>query len=254
MCDLPVDPTTRPYRWIFLDADGTLYDFEAAETVALAAAFSAITGRYDPVTYLPAHRAVNTAIWAELERGAITSARLPYERFHRLFRVLGLVLPVSTVEDTAERYITELARCAQLLPGALEAIRALASGHALVLLTNGLSRVQRPRIAASPLAPYFRAIVVSDELGVAKPDPRIFEAACAAAGAGVTVEEKRDMLMVGDSLGSDIAGGRAFGIDTCWFDPTRKTASTPPDPRPTYVIHDLAMLAPIARTRKAGAP
>jgi HAD superfamily hydrolase (TIGR01509 family) len=87
----------------------------------------------------------------------------------------------------------------------------------LVLITNGLKEVQRSRLARSTISDCFSDVVISDEVGAAKPDVRIFQVAFERMGN----PEKADVLIVGDSLTSDIKGGNEYGIDTCWFNPAQ---------------------------------
>ena len=101
----------------------------------------------------------------------------------------------------------------------------------LALVTNGLSEVQRARIDRLGLGRYFGVIAISSELGTAKPAPAIFEIALAGFGAPA----KSSALMVGDSLTSDIQGGRNAGIATCWYNPQRRPGS-----RDGLVDHEIA--------------
>ena len=105
----------------------------------------------------------------------------------------------------------------------------------LIIATNGVSATQHRRIAASGLEPWLDKVVVSDDAGAEKPDPRYFERAFAVSGAG----DKRECIIIGDSLTSDIKGGQQFGIDTCWFNPKGK--ALPEDmPVPTYTVSGLS--------------
>ena len=97
----------------------------------------------------------------------------------------------------------------------MEAVADLAVRHRIALLTNGLADVQRPRLAAAGVAEHAEVVVISDEVGAAKPDVAIFDAAFARMGS----PDRREVLMVGDSLTSDIAGGTAYGLDTVWIAP-----------------------------------
>ncbi len=98
------------------------------------------------------------------------------------------------------------------------------------MITNGLSDVQRPRLEASPIGDYFTAVTISDEIGIAKPDAGIFDASFAAMGQPA----KSDVLLIGDSLTSDIRGGVNYGIDTCWYNPAGKPNAN--GLTPTYEI------------------
>ncbi len=96
-----------------------------------------------------------------------------------------------------------------------------------------------PRLAASPITPYFESVTISDEVGVAKPNGRIFDIAFASMGNPA----KSEVLIIGDSLSSDMQGGINYGIDTCWFNDNSKQRS---NGLPiTYEINQLADLARI---------
>jgi putative hydrolase of the HAD superfamily len=240
-----MEPRT-PYRILFLDADGTLFDYEAAEAKALEVAFREVSGSYD-ARYLPVYREINDAIWRELERRRITQAALAVERFKRLERRLGVGLVEEEIGRLAYRYLDALADESRLLPDADRVVGLLAAHHRLALVTNGLARVQRPRVQRSTIASSLAACIISDEVGVAKPNARILEIACETLGVPVDAASRRNMLIVGDSLSSDVAAGRAFGIDTCWYNP--HGAPVPTAPAPTYVIRELGELPAIARYR-----
>jgi 2-haloacid dehalogenase len=223
------------YPWIIFDADGTLFDYRAAEAAALQGGFCALGLPWDPA-YGALYTGINAAIWLEFERGEIDQLRLRTERFERLFAEVGLTA------DTAEfsrRYLAVLARQAALLPGAEAVVRRLAASHRMLLLTNGLTEVQRPRFAAAPIRDCFADIVISEEVGLAKPDPAIFDVALERAAN----PERSTVLVVGDSLSSDIAGGAAAGLDTCWFNP--EGAGNGHGVAPTHEIRRLRDLLPI---------
>ena len=100
--------------------------------------------------------------------------------------------------------------------GAYEVLQTLAKTSQIAILTNGLQSVQRGRLARSQIKPFIREIIISEEIGVAKPHVAFFEVASARTGN----PPKSDILLIGDSLTSDIRGGVDYGIDTCWYNPT----------------------------------
>jgi YjjG family noncanonical pyrimidine nucleotidase len=224
------------YAWIIFDADGTLFDYRAAEAAALQGGFCAVGLPWDPA-YGPLYTGINAAIWLEYERGEIDQVRLRTERFERLFAEVGLAADTA---DFSRRYLAVLARQAALLPGAESVVRRLSGSHRLLLLTNGLAEVQRPRFAAAPIRDCFAEVVISEEVGLAKPDPAIFDLALERAGN----PERSAVLVVGDGLSSDIAGGAAAGLDTCWFNP--EGAGNGHGVEPTYEIRRLSELLAIA--------
>ena len=109
----------------------------------------------------------------------------------------------------------------QLLPGALDLVRELAKRFPLALITNGIAAVQNKRFAASPITRYFKSIVISEEVGIAKPDPRIFRPALEKLGV-----EAADVLYVGDSITSDMAAARNAGMDFCWVNPGKNPSAS----------------------------
>ena len=119
-----------------------------------------------------------------------------------------------------------------LFDGAIELVQDLSKKYTLSIVTNGLSAVQERRIKQSVIAKYFKDIVISEEFGVSKPHPHIFEHAINNLGNF----SKDEVLMIGDSLSSDIRGGINFNIDTCWFNPNKSENKT--DLTPTYEVDD----------------
>jgi len=220
------------YQWLLLDADNTLFDYDAAEAQALAATFAAFDLAFAP-PHAAAYREINDAIWQAFERGEIAQEVLRVERFRRLFAALGVETDPAAF---SARYLEHLGQAANLVPGAETVLRALHGRVELALITNGIAAVQRSRLACSGLDRYLDAVLISEEIGASKPDRAIFDAAFAAMGH----PSQEAVLIVGDSLTSDMAGGAAYGIDTCWFNPHDKPRN--PDVAIRYEIRRLDAL------------
>ena len=223
------------YSWLLFDLDNTLFDYDRAEREALKSTFAEI-GRPVHAELHRQYRQINGELWQAFEQGGVTQDVIKVQRFARLLDAAGIEADPAAL---SKRYLIHLSRGDFLIDEAEEVVRSLHGRYQMLLITNGLKEVQRPRIARSALAPYFDDIVISEEVGAAKPDGRIFDVAFEMMGRPA----KGEVLMIGDSLSSDIAGGRAYGIDTCWFNPSGRPAD--PDPDITYVIGDLAQLASI---------
>ena len=215
------------YKGIFFDADDTLFDYPRAERAAMRACLREFRLRIEPGVFLDAYRRHNRDVWQAFERGETDQATLRVERFRRLAVELNISeLPVDRISAF---YLEALSGQSQLLPGALATVQRMAKEFSLALVTNGIATVQRRRFAASPITPYFQAVVISEEVGFAKPDPRIFASALQKTGV-----KAGEVLYVGDSVTSDMAAALNAGMDFCWLNPGR--VSGPAGQAPAFII------------------
>ena len=221
------------YKAVFFDADDTLFDYPRAERAALRACLREFGIRVGLGTFIDSYRRHNLEMWQAFERGETDQATLRVERFRRVAAEFGI--PDLPTDRVSVFYLEALSGQPHLAPGALTTIRILAKTYPLALITNGIALVQHRRFAASPITRYFQAVVISEEVGVAKPDPRIFEPALAKVGV-----EASEVLFVGDSVTSDMAAARNAGMDFCWLNPGGIPA--PPGPPPVCIIADIREL------------
>jgi 2-haloacid dehalogenase len=222
------------YQWLLFDADGTLFDYDRAETAALARTFERAGVAFE-LAYVPVYRRINSALWQALERKETTQAALKVQRFKSLFETLGLA---PAPPELPEVYLECLADCSELVAGATELFEQLANRCQVAIATNGLRKVQRPRIERSLIRHHVKHVIISEEIGAAKPAPEFFDIAFAQLGH----PPKNRVLMVGDNWGADIAGAASFGLDTCWFNPNRL-------PRPALppITLEIAALSELGR-------
>lgn len=218
-----------PYSWLLFDADGTLFNYETAESKALSATFTDAGLPYDPAT-LEIYREINAEMWDAFERGEISQADLHLARFERTLDAVGVH---ADIPQFGKRYLYNLGHSPDLIDGAQEVVTALAKEHQLYLITNGIPTVQHTRLSLSPIGRLFKGITISGEVGCAKPDPRIFDAAFE----GMGHPPKNEVLIIGDSLSADIRGGHDYGIDTCWYNPHGRSSN--PDLPITFIIESL---------------
>ena len=218
------------YDILLFDADETLFDFEASEKEALKLTMIDFDFDYNEEYHLTLYKEINTAIWKELEQGIITQKQLKIERFNRF-----LVALQSNIDATefATRYMKHLANASLLYEFSYDIIQQLHKNYRLAIVTNGLTDVQNGRVRNSTIGHFFDQIVISEEVGLSKPDPKIFEYALNK----MNYTDKSRVLMIGDSLSSDIQGGINCGIDTCWYNPN--TISISSNINPTYEIHEM---------------
>ncbi|MFT5233131.1 MAG: 2-haloacid dehalogenase [Candidatus Krumholzibacteriia bacterium] len=202
------------YSWILFDADDTLFDFGAAAEASLRLTFQQSGYPFED-RYLAVYERINRQFWSDFEKGLVAPKDLRSKRFEMFLTAIEIV---GNAIDFGWRYLKNISNDTTLIDGAEEVIEQLARDTRLMLITNGLQEVQRPRFAQTPIRPYFEDIVISDEVGSAKPEPKIFDVAFDLMGN----PEKSKVLIVGDNLSSDIQGGINYGIDTCWFNPEGK--------------------------------
>ncbi len=225
------------YKWLLFDADGTLYDYDSAESEAFQTTLIQF-GLLSTPCQLGFYREINHKLFQELEKGQITSKDLRTRRFEILFSKLNVDMDINKISD---QYLINLSKCSQLIPGASDTVRALHSDFNMIIISNGIPDVQIPRFDNSEIRPYFSDIILSDDIGVAKPGKEIFEYAFKKMG----YPEKEEVMLIGDSLSADMAGGFNFDIDTCWYNPNKEKNTL--DFSITHEIHKLDELVPLLR-------
>ncbi len=226
---------TPRYPWLLFDADDTLFDYQAAEAQALTGVFA----HFDlPLLtdYSRIYTTINHSYWQRFEAGTISLADLRTSRFRDLLAELNIPLDAMLFSQV---YLGKLGQNTDLLPGVLETLSRLAPSHRMAIITNGISQVQRSRLSLSPIAHFLDHIFISEEIGVSKPAEGFF----AHVFQQLDQPARSKVLVIGDSLSSDISGGAAYGLDTCWFNPRR--LPKPADIQPTYEIQSLVDLISI---------
>jgi putative hydrolase of the HAD superfamily len=221
------------YNVILFDADGTLFDFHAAEKVAFKAVLEKLGLKDDFDNQIKLYEPINDHIWSELEKGLISQEALKVERFNRYLKKINLDYDPTVLADV---FMTTLANTSILYDGVEKHIASLSKKYKLIIVTNGLKEVQVTRVRHSVLNPYVLHTVISDEINIQKPDPRIIDHALNL----IHHTHKDDVIIVGDRLQSDILAGFNAGIDTMWFNPESKPNTL--DQSPTYTVKTLEEL------------
>lgn len=224
------------YPWVLFDADDTLFDFNRSARHAFGRTLKHFEIK-DRGNFWEVYEYFNKETWAAFERQELSAVELRRTRFERFLDAVG---EYREPLEMNSHYLSELSQTKFLVDGAVELVESLLENNFhLGLITNGLKEVQRPRIRLAALESFFEVIVVSDEIGVAKPHADFFEYTFEKMG----YPEKSQVLVVGDSLQSDIKGGGNYGTDTCWFNP--KNSANLTAIQPTYQIGRLGDLPKI---------
>ncbi len=224
------------YYCILFDADNTLLDFDAAESKALAETLAQYN--IEPSNEnVQKYREINEGLWRQLEKGQIRRDKLMNERFTRFLKEIGVA---GNGAEMNRCYLNQLSTHPDLMtPSVLDVLHELAEVSTLAIVTNGFDKVQSRRVKESGVAAFMEEVFVSERSDSEKPNRKMFDSALKTLG----VETREHVLVVGDSLTSDIQGGINAGLDTCWLN--RAHAENPGQVSPTYEIDALEQLYPI---------
>lgn len=214
---------------VLFDSDDTLLDFTRAEHEALKRTLTEV-GIEPAEETISLYSSINKRHWEMLERGELTRPQVLTQRFDRLFEALGLKGDSAATQEIYER---ELSCGHYFIPGAVELLEALYGRYKLYMVTNGNEKVQVPRLKSADIGHFFEEIFISQRVGYDKPRIEFFDACFAQ----MPPFEKDEMIIIGDSLTSDILGGINAGIHTCWFNPHGKQGRE--DIAPEYVVGSL---------------
>lgn len=209
------------YKYLFIDNDNTLMDFYKSEYISIGKALQ-ICGLPSDDETRAAYSRLNDACWKDYEKGLLTRREIPLRRFSELIEWLGLPENDELVQKLVKTYERELSSSAIYFEGAEEFLREIKGKIHICIVTNGSDIIQTSRLAISGLDKLADSYVISERFGVQKPDKAFFDVAFEVSGC----TDPKDAVVVGDSLTSDIAGGKAAGIDTCLFDLKGKYASS----------------------------
>ena len=216
---------------ILWDVDGTLLDFSAAEKAAIQKLFGAFGLGECTDEMVARYAAINDGYWKRLERGEITKAEVLVGRYREFFSELGI--DPALAEPFNARYQLALGDTVVYRDDSLEVVKSLHGRVKQYVVSNGTVIAQTRKLERSRLGEWMDGVFLSEQLGAEKPNPLFFEKVFAA----LPDVPKGDMLIVGDSLTSDMKGGFAAGIPTCWYNPFRHPR--PEDMAIDYEIQDL---------------
>jgi putative hydrolase of the HAD superfamily len=212
-----LDRLSKLYKHIFFDLDHTIWDFDKNAEETLHELYSTYKlkdiGLHSADLFIETYTRHNHRLWAEYHLGRITKDELREERFKTTFIELG-VQPSLMPADFEDAYVKLGPHKTNLFPHAHETLAYLQSKYTLHLISNGFKESTEIKVKGTNLGSYFQNVIISEVVGVNKPDPLIFQHAIELAGA--TIEES---LMIGDSIEADIRGAMGVGMDAIYFNP-----------------------------------
>ena len=205
------------YKYLLWDIDGTVLDFLASEAYAIKFLFNKFNIGVCTDEMLKLYSEINVKYWQKLERNELTKPEILVGRFRDFFKAIGV--DTSLAESFNLQYQVTLGDHIEFVPGAKENLLQEKGKYTLVAVTNGTKIAQEKKLRLSGLNEIFDYIFISENVGVEKPNLEYFEHVFNSLG----ISDKREVLIIGDSLTSDMRGGDIAGIDTCWFNPNHKT-------------------------------
>ena len=224
----------KKYTTLYFDLDNTLLDFSAAEYKAIRKLF---TLHNLPISdeKIAKYSAINHTWWQRFEKGEIKKEEIYSCRFREYLEFYGLDGdPIKMAED----YFDFLSEGYDLIDGADKALDYIKQkGYTVCITTNGMSRTQYRRINNCTIKQYFDYIFVSEDAGHQKPEVEYFVYVMA----NTPEKDKSKILVIGDSMSSDILGGINFGVDTCWLNPK----GDPEQYKTTYEITNIMQICDI---------
>lgn len=220
---------------ILLDIDDTLLSFQAYVREGMKSGFEAFgIGPYEEEMLSVFHQ-VNARLWHELEEGTLSFEELKKIRWNLVFEALGIQADGVKFE---EYFRDRLFDSAIPEDGAMELLAYLKGKYVLCAASNGPYLQQKNRLKTGGMLSYFSHLFISEEIGFSKPSREFFESCLQrlnqGEGKAIVPEE---VMIIGDSLSSDIAGGKNYGMQTIFYN--KKNQATPREIQPDFIVKNL---------------
>ena len=229
------------YKNLFFDLDDTLWAFSVnAQSTFFEMYQKHRYGRFFPSFehFYQLYQQRNHQLWIDYAAGKVTKEELNRQRFVYPLQVVGVPHAEEVARSFANDFFQVIPTKSEVIPHAHEVLRELSTRYNLYILSNGFHELQRHKMRSAGLDAYFKEVILSDDIGILKPNPELFYHALSVANATVA-----DSLMIGDSWDSDVVGAANVGMHQVYFSPKAEVTSLPF--QPTYFITDLRQLLAI---------
>lgn len=215
------------YKVLLIDLDDTLLDFQKSEEYAIRKTMETL--KINPTDELVnVYKQINQKYWKMFERKEITRDDLLKARFKEFCELLNLQNEdYAIINDT---YFNNLSTMPFEIEGAYDFLEKLSQYYDIYVITNGVKKVQEKRLSLVNIGKFFKKIYISEEIGYHKPQLEYFNYVLN----DLHITNKNEVLIIGDSLSSDIQGGINSNIDTMWYNPKNKRT----DVKYTYMINN----------------
>lgn len=207
-------------KWIFFDLDDTLWNFTANSAVSLRKLYeiSPILRKLfkDTEEFIRIYHANNSLMWQLYSEGKVTTRELKLERWRRTLATRQFEVLTAVCEELDTTYLDILAEGKEMIDGVEDLLSSVTKTCLIAVLSNGFTKTQYKKLLFSGLAKYITRTIVSEELGINKPDRRLFDYAVEETGA------TEPLLMVGDNAETDVFGAMKAGWKAIWYNPSGK--------------------------------
>lgn len=223
----------KEYRNLFIDLDDTLYDFSAASREAFKETYEQLHYEryFDSFEhYMEIYTPYNLEMWRLYGEGKITKEELNRRRYSYPLEAVG-VNDQKLAAEFCREALGRIPTKGNLVSGATELLEYLRPKYRMYILSNGFVELQSRKMATAGIKRYFDDIILSEEIGVNKPKPELFEYALRKAGAKL-----EESIMIGDMFDTDIVGAANIGMDQIFFNPKQMTGTSF---KPTYEVRQL---------------
>lgn len=197
------------FEIVLVDADDTIFDFKKAEYHAFKKTLNSF-GKDCTDEEVEIYSAINIKHWKDLEKGVIDRETLKVHRFQEWFDYMGFDIDAKAFNNI---YAPSLGNYSFLIDGAEEFLKKLSSICDVYIVTNGLTETQTRRFVSSSVKEFVKGIYISEAIGYSKPDKKFFDYCIDEIGES----DRSKYIIIGDSLTSDMQGGKNAGIATCRF-------------------------------------
>ncbi len=233
----------KRYTTLFIDLDNTLYDFSGNSREAYCIVYTLLGYErwFDSFEhYYTIYEEYNLQLWALYAEGKITKERLNAERYAHPLRVVGVPDADAVSARFWDEAMKRLPLGQRLMPYAREVLEYLRPRYKLYILSNGFTELQARKMRSAGIDHFFDGVVLSEDIGVNKPNPAIFEHALRVADVSAA-----EALMIGDNFEVDIEGAQRVGIDQVYYDVAHLSLDEKHYHPPTYTIGSLLELKDI---------
>ena len=197
---------------IFFDLDHTLWDFDKNSMLAFKRVFKKFKITIEFHAFLKIYEPINVEYWKKYREDKVSKENLRRGRLIDSFNFFDLIYTTEKIDEIADAYIQELPFDNHLFEGAVEILDYLILKYRLHIITNGFEEVQHKKLKNSGIDHYFSTVTTSEEVGVKKPNPKVFLTALNKANSLPT-----QSVMIGDSLEADILGANNIGMQTIFY-------------------------------------